>query len=152
MATGRARPSLRSPLSARLPGPGDRSWGKGLRARGGPDRPTSCHVLGKAWLRTSPPSEVAGGVRITQMRDVWFFKNYIIIKGQKWVWTRASRTAESVFLYNGFLIAEIKGLKITPCLMQETIERENMVILFLEVLGLSISQATEIISWVLGSC
>lgn len=30
--------------------------------------------------------------------------------------------------------------------MQETIERENMVILFLEVLGLSISQATEIIS------
>lgn len=36
--------------------------------------------------------------------------------------------------------------------MQETIERENMVILFLEVLGLSISQATEIISWVLGSC
>lgn len=137
-------------LSAHLPG--HQSWGKGLRACGGPDQPTWGHVLGRAHLWTSPPSEVAGGVPIKQMRKVWLFKNYITIKGQEWVQTQVSQTAESVFLYNGFLIAEIKGLKITPCLMQETIHRENVAILFLEVLGLSISQATEIISWILDSC
>lgn len=42
--------------------------------------------------------------------------------------SNTGQTAESVFLYDGLLVAEIKGLKITYSLMQETLKRGNMYI------------------------
>lgn len=125
------------------PNPRGKELGEETQRSWSPDQLTSCQVQGRVhWgLRLPPyPCEGSGGGPVAQVRkshgDEGLERASSTGCSDSGVWPPVQWTP----------IAEIMAVQVPHGLMQETITCENVAILFLEILGLSLSLVTKIIS------